>query len=217
MLVDFQNEILPIPEPISLPDQPSDLSVESFRAGIGQLVKRPVCLDPFRTDPGSEMPDIFAFFSGMGKIFGDQGIVEVEHHVLFGLFLLDRRHIDLIDTAVRIERGHGGVSGRLPRDDGWRNDPDHVPGVSLAGGAAPGGDQIVVPGADQDPVGHLIEEIPAFEVADGADGILKMAVGIGFTKRVITLDAAGRPQLRHSGQRDDLTAFGIVVFDALEG
>ena len=141
------------------------------------------------------MPDVFPFFSGIGNIFGNQGVVEVEHHVLFGLFLLDFGHIDLVDAAVRIERDHRGVSGRLSRNDGGRDDPDHVPGISFARGAASRGDQIVVTGADQDAVGHFVEEISAFEVADGADGILKMAVGIGFTKRVIPLDAAGRPQL----------------------
>ena len=49
----------------------------------------------------------------MGGIFGDERIVEVEHHVLFGLFFLHFRHIAPGDTALRIK----GDRGVLPPPD----------------------------------------------------------------------------------------------------
>ena len=38
---DFQFQILPIPEAVSLSNQPSNLVIETFRRGIGQMVKSP--------------------------------------------------------------------------------------------------------------------------------------------------------------------------------
>ena len=68
-LIDFQIKILPIPEPVSLSDQPSDFIVESFGAGIGQMVKRPISLNAFQIVPNSS-----CHCSQFGKFFASSTI-----------------------------------------------------------------------------------------------------------------------------------------------
>ena len=63
---DFQFQILPIPEAVSLPDQPSDLVIETFRGCVGQMMKSPVGLDPFQIVPNGP---------SHGFQFGDPGFL----------------------------------------------------------------------------------------------------------------------------------------------
>ena len=65
-LEDFQFQILTIPEAVSLPNQPSDLVVETFRGCVGQMMKCPVGLDPFQIVPNGP---------SHGSQFGDPGFL----------------------------------------------------------------------------------------------------------------------------------------------
>ena len=76
--------------------------------------------------------------------------------------ILEFRNVDSVDAYAVAERLRGRAARGLPRENRGRNHAHNVPGIPLAAGAAPRGDQVIVSFAHERAVGDFIEEIAVF-------------------------------------------------------